>query len=221
MALAPVEIRHTRLKRSLFGGYRKRATNEFLDRSRRASRRRGASARTCATRWSISSELRRHRELEALLRETLLSAEKSAIELKEQARTEAELVIREAHTAARSITQDALAQRERLQSEAIRVRALLRPVRRRASTSPSPTVIASPWGRLPRRPRPRTANLYLARWRARSCASASFPASASLGIVGRHGDSWKIRVRRRCSERGRANDAVVESVRGHALAAEE
>ena len=73
----------------------------------------------------LETELRRHRELESLLRETLVTAEKSVIELKDQARTEAELVVREAHTAARSITQDALAERERLTGEATRVRALL------------------------------------------------------------------------------------------------
>ena len=56
----------------------------------------------------LEAELKRHRELETLLRETLVTAEKSVIELKDQARTEAELVVREAHTAARSITQDAL-----------------------------------------------------------------------------------------------------------------
>ena len=38
----------------------------------------------------LENELGRHRELETLLRETLVSAEKSAIELKEQARSEAE-----------------------------------------------------------------------------------------------------------------------------------
>ena len=60
-----------------------------------------------------------------MLRETLLSAEKSAVGLKEQAQVEAELVIREAHTAARSITQDALVEREKLLGESTRVRALL------------------------------------------------------------------------------------------------
>jgi cell division initiation protein len=126
MALAPVEIRHTRLKQSWFGGYRKRATNEFLEQITESFEETWREREDLRDKVELlENELRRHRELETLLRETLLSAERSAIELKEQARTEAELVIREAHTAARSITQDALAQRERLQSEAIRVRALL------------------------------------------------------------------------------------------------
>ena len=35
------------------------------------------------------------------------------------------------------------------------------------------------------------------------------PGSARPGIVGRHGDAWKVRVRE-AAERGRANDAVID-----------
>lgn len=126
MAIAPVEIRHVELKKSFFGGYRKKRVNELLD----------EIAQSFEDVWreredlrdkvhQLETELRRHRDLETLLRETLVTAEKSVIELKDQARSEAELVVREAHTAARSITQDALAERERLIGEATRVRALL------------------------------------------------------------------------------------------------
>jgi cell division initiation protein len=126
MAIAPVEIRHTKLKKSLFGGYRKRATNEFLEQITESFEETWREREDLRDRvHQLQSELTRHRDLETLLRETLVTAEKSVIELKDQARTEAELVIREAHTAARSITQDALTERERLLGEATRVRALL------------------------------------------------------------------------------------------------
>jgi cell division initiation protein len=126
MAIAPVEIRHTRLKKSLVGGYRKRATNEFLEQITESFEETWREREDLRDRVELlEAELKRHRELESLLRETLVTAEKSVIEQKDQARAEAELVIREAHTAARSITQAALTERERLLGEATRVRALL------------------------------------------------------------------------------------------------
>jgi cell division initiation protein len=126
MAVAPVEIRHVKIKRSLIGGFRPHAVENLLEEIAQSYEDVWREREDLRDRVDhLDNELRRHRELEALLRETLLSAEKSAIELKEQARTEAELVIREAHAAARSITQEALGEREKLLGEATRVRALL------------------------------------------------------------------------------------------------
>src|SRR6185437_7567061 len=73
----------------------------------------------------LQGELARHRDLEALLRTTLVSAEKSVHELKAQAKKEADLVLQEAHAEARAVTRDALAERERLLADARKVRALL------------------------------------------------------------------------------------------------
>src|SRR5881392_1802772 len=73
----------------------------------------------------LQAELKRHRELESLLRTTLTSAEQTAHELKDQARREAALVLEEAHAEARRITRDALAERERLGAETHRIKALL------------------------------------------------------------------------------------------------
>jgi cell division initiation protein len=126
MAVAPVEIRHVKLKHSLVGGFRCNAVDHLLEEIAQSYEDVWREREDLRDRVDhLENELRRHRELEGLLRETLLSAEKSAIELKEQARTEAELIIREAHTVARSITQEALVDREKLLGEATRVRALL------------------------------------------------------------------------------------------------
>jgi cell division initiation protein len=73
----------------------------------------------------LEAELVRHRDLENLLRSTLTTAEQSAHELKDHARREAALVLEEAHAAARRITHDAVAERERLRAESHRVKALL------------------------------------------------------------------------------------------------
>ncbi len=126
MAVTPVELRHLKLKRTLTGGYRRRQVDEVLTEVADSFEDVWREREDLRDRVEhLEQELRRHRELEGLLRETLLSAEKSAIELKENARTEAELVIREAHSEARSITQEARSDRERLLTEARRVRALL------------------------------------------------------------------------------------------------
>jgi cell division initiation protein len=126
MAIAPVEIRHVRFKKSFFGGYRKKRVNELLEEVADSFEEVWREREDLRDKvHQLETELRRHRDLESLLRETLVTAEKSVIELKDQARSEAELVVREAHTAARSITQDALVERERLIGEAARVRALL------------------------------------------------------------------------------------------------
>ena len=61
-----------------------------------------------------------------VLRKTLVSAERSALELKDQARREAEIVMTEAHSEARLIKQAALTEREHLRGEASRIRSLLR-----------------------------------------------------------------------------------------------
>ena len=127
MGLAPVEIRHVRLRRTLLGGYRRAPVDRLLDDATKSFEevwRERADLRDRVE--HLEAELKRHRELEALLRETLLTAERSAHEVREQAHAEAEVVIREAHTEARSITQSALAERERLLGDVTRIQALLR-----------------------------------------------------------------------------------------------
>ena len=126
MPLAPVELRHVRLRRSLLFGYSRRAVDELLSQTAESFEEVWRERADLADRVEhLEHELRRHREIESLLRETLVSAERSAQDVKEQARTEAELIVREAHSAARSITHEALAERERLLGDAARVRALL------------------------------------------------------------------------------------------------
>ena len=74
----------------------------------------------------LESDLERFRELEALLRSTLVSAERTAAELKTQAMREADLIVEEARAEARSIVRQAAADNERLEADSARIRALLR-----------------------------------------------------------------------------------------------
>ena len=125
MPLTPAEIRHTELRRGIFG-YRRRQVDE-LQQEVVASfeevwRERADLSEKVE---QLESDLQRHRELEALLRTTLVSAERTSEELKEQARREVELVLGEAHAEARAITRGAMAERERLLADCHRVRAML------------------------------------------------------------------------------------------------
>jgi cell division initiation protein len=125
MALTPVEIRHIRFKRALIGYQRApidRTIEEVADSFETVWRERADYADRIER---LQGELKRHRELETLLRTTLTNAEKTAHELKDQARREAALVLEEAHAEARKITRDAVAERERLGAETHRIKALL------------------------------------------------------------------------------------------------
>ena len=125
MTITPVELHHINPKRGLFG-YRRGPVDELIaeiaDSFEEVWRQRADYADRIE---QLENELSRHRDLESLLRTTLVSAEKSAHELKDQAKREAELVIGEAHAEARAVTRTAAAERERLLAEARKVRALL------------------------------------------------------------------------------------------------
>lgn len=125
MTITPVELHHIRLKRSPLG-YRRNAVDQLIaeiaDSFEEVWRQRADFADRIE---QLEGELSRHRDLETLLRTTLVSAERSAHELKDQAKREAELVVGEAHAEARSVTRTAAAERERLLAEARKVRALL------------------------------------------------------------------------------------------------
>jgi cell division initiation protein len=126
MALTPVEVRHVRLPRRPFGyGHAavERLLLEVADSFEDVWRARADLADRVE---QLESDLVRHQELEALLRTTLVSAERAAGELREQAKRQADLLVEEAHAEARAILRDAIAERERLDRESRRVRALLR-----------------------------------------------------------------------------------------------
>ena len=125
MTITPVELHHIRLKRSVLG-YRRGPVDELIleiaDSFEEVWRQRADYADRIE---QLEGELSRHRDLESLLRTTLVSAEKSAHVLKDQAKREAELVVGEAHAEAREVTRAAAAERSRLLTEARKVRALL------------------------------------------------------------------------------------------------
>jgi cell division initiation protein len=125
MALTPVEIRHMTPGRGLFG-YRVRQTDVLLDDIVASFEDVWRERADLADRVEqLEADLVRFRELEGLLRTTLVSAERASAEMKTQARREAELILSEAHAEARALQRDALAENERLAGESRRLRAQL------------------------------------------------------------------------------------------------
>jgi cell division initiation protein len=126
MSLTPAEIRHLDLKRLPFG-YRRgsvdRAIAEIVDSFEQVWRERADLADKVE---KLEEDMVRYRELETLLRTTLVSAERAAHELKDQARKEAELVVSEARAEARSIIREAAARGDHLLAESRRLESILR-----------------------------------------------------------------------------------------------
>jgi cell division initiation protein len=126
MSLAPAEIRHAELGRGLLGYSRTEVDallDEIVDSFEQVWRERADLADKVE---QLETDMVRYKELETLLRTTLVSAERASHELKAQARKEAELLVEEAQNEARAMTRDARAERERLVGDSNRIRALLR-----------------------------------------------------------------------------------------------
>ena len=127
MPLTPVEIRHVGLRRSWLRGYRKPAVDELLaeiaDSFEQVWRERADLSDRLE---ELEAEASKHRELEALLRSTLVSAERAAQDMKEQARRESDLIVQEAHAESRRVTREAAAEKRRLEEDMVKIRAQLR-----------------------------------------------------------------------------------------------
>jgi cell division initiation protein len=125
MAFTPVEIRHVRPPGNPFG-YRRAGVEALLeqiaDDFEVVWRERADLADQVE---GLEADLARYKEGENLLRATLVSAERSANEMKEQARREAELILSEAHAAARAVTRQAVSERERYLVESQQIRSRL------------------------------------------------------------------------------------------------
>jgi cell division initiation protein len=126
MGLTPVEIRHISLGRGLLG-YRRAPTDRLLEEVATSFEDVWRERADLADKVEqLESDLERFRELEALLRTTLVSAERTAAELKAQATRESDLIVEEARAEARSIVRQAATDNERLEADSARIRALLR-----------------------------------------------------------------------------------------------
>jgi cell division initiation protein len=124
MALTPVEIRHVKMGRRPLG-YDRRATDDLLSEivtSFEQVWRERADLRDEIE--ELESELTRQKEIEGTLRNTLVSAERMAEDVRTHARREADVIISEARASARDIVSSAESERERIKGEIRRLRTL-------------------------------------------------------------------------------------------------
>ena len=126
MAYTPVEIRHVKLPRGLLG-YRRpqveRLLTDVADSFEDVWRERADLSDRLE---QLEGDVARYKELEELVRATLISAERAAHELRDQAKREADTILTEAHAEARAIERDARVEHEELLRSARRIRLQLR-----------------------------------------------------------------------------------------------
>lgn len=122
MSLTPVEIRHVQLGRRPLG-YDRKGTDQLLAEIATSFEhvwRERADLRDEME--ELESELARQKELEQTLRNTLISAERMADDVRTQARREADVIVAEARATARDIVTGAETERERMSSEIRRLK---------------------------------------------------------------------------------------------------
>jgi cell division initiation protein len=124
MSMTPVEIRHVKPGRRPLG-YDRKTVDRLLDDVTRSFEdvwRDRADLREEIER--LETELAHYKDLETLLKSTLVSAERSADELRVRARREGDVMVEEARVKAREITAAAERDREQVRTEIRRLKAI-------------------------------------------------------------------------------------------------
>jgi cell division initiation protein len=112
--------------KSLLGGYRRDPTERMFDEIVASFEDVWRERADLADKVEqLQADLVRFRELESLLRTTLVSAEQASEQLKDQARREAALILSEAQAAARELQRRAVIDNERLVTASRRLRVQL------------------------------------------------------------------------------------------------
>jgi cell division septum initiation protein DivIVA len=126
MRYTPVELRHVRFTKSLFGYKRHeidKVIEDVADSFEVVWRERGELADKLEDVEKILADVKQR---ESLLTSTLVAAERTAADAIETAKKQGELIIAEAHQEARAVTRAAAGERERLFAEVRRIETLLR-----------------------------------------------------------------------------------------------
>jgi hypothetical protein len=144
MTYTPVELRHVKVGRSLFG-YNRATVEQVIEEVAQSFeatwRERGELADRVET---LEKQLTELRGREHLLTQTLVAAEQAASDVREKARREAEVIITEAHNESRAIARSAHTQRETLLIESRRIEAMLRAALGVIQEGTAPTQVPAP-----------------------------------------------------------------------------
>jgi len=144
MPLTPVEVRHLELRRRFFG-YRRSSVDAAIDEIASSFEEVWRERAELGERIHVlEGEVARHVELESLLRSTLVSAERAAQDMREQARRESDLVVQEASAEGRRLLRDAIAEKERLLAETRQIRTSLQAALAYVGDEPSETEAETP-----------------------------------------------------------------------------
>ena len=122
MKIAPLDLRRARFGAAVRGFNRAEVTsflNEDADDYEQANRDTDRLRQEVAT---LQSQLDEHRQRETTLRDTLLTAQRVSTEVRESAKKEAELIVREARGRADELTRKAGAQRQDVEREIAKLR---------------------------------------------------------------------------------------------------
>jgi cell division initiation protein len=112
--------------KTLLGGYRREPTERMFDEIVASFEDVWRERADLADKVEqLQADLARFRELETVLRTTLVSAEQTSETLKDQARREAELIVTEAQAAARELQRRAVIDNERIVTATRRLRVQL------------------------------------------------------------------------------------------------
>ena len=119
MKLTPLDIRHKEFRRGL-RGYADSEVDEFLDEVADEFERLFKENIDLSEQVeSLQEKVDQYRNLEETLQKTLISAQKSAEELKANAQKEAQLILREAEMKARAMVNDSYADKQAVEKQIV------------------------------------------------------------------------------------------------------
>lgn len=124
MKLTPLDIHHKEFRTSVMRGYNQEEVDSFLDDVADEFERLFKENVDLSEKLEAANEkVRSYAEIEKTLHNTMLAAQQSAEDIKAKASKEADVLMRDAEIKAKELIQTALAEKQKTQSELLRIKA--------------------------------------------------------------------------------------------------